>query len=467
LETGYAAAIESAGICRTRLDRLEAAARGAWMEPDAAAIESLTGDGRTHVLVDLLFCQPGPHGGGEYAKAVFKSLVASAAARGDVQVWAALDPALFMDDWVWQACRDHAVNVVAVKTYDDIVRMVNTGGFSSFFAPAIVVYTGYEYLTRVGGRLAFEPGRTRVVGTLLDVRDLELAEDWELVARARRTAGCGREAGLSARAWQAEAARQRRHAAELRAMYQGICASPALSALVTISDYSAASIARHVDGAARIHVHYAPEKDRSAPEPFTWPGIDLATAPFALVLNAARGEKNAASIVAAFDRLFADPEFAAAHPRLQVLLTGLGRIEDLDIAAPAHAGRFLCLPHLPAGRLEYLLQQATFLAYASFNEGFGYPPLEAMTHGTPSLVAANTSVPEVCGLAAVSCDPFDLDSIVAGIRTILAAPPAAAELRRQLVTTARRQRHDLERLVDLICGRPAASTAAAGWTRAA
>jgi GT2 family glycosyltransferase/glycosyltransferase involved in cell wall biosynthesis len=467
LETGYAAAIECAAICRTRLERLEAAARGAWIEPDAAAIAALTGDGRTHVLVDLLFCQPGPHGGGEYAKAVFKALVASATARGDVQVWAALDPTLFMDDWVWQACRDHAVNLVAVTSYGDIIRLVNAGIFSSFFAPAIVVYTGYEYMRRVGGRLEFEPGRTRVVGTLLDVRDLELAEDWERVAGARRAAGCRREAGLSGREWQAEAARQRRHAAELRGMYQGICTSPALTDLVTISDYSAASIARHVDAAARIHVRYAPEKDRAVPEPFTCPGLDLATAPFALVLNAARGEKNAASIVAAFDRLFSDPGFAAAHPGLQVLLTGLDRLEDLGIAPPAHAGRFVCLPHQPAGRLEYLLQRATFLAYPSFNEGFGYPPLEAMTHGTPSLVAANTAVPEACGDAAVSCDPFDLDSIVAGIRTILAAPPSAAALRRQLEATARRQRHDLERLVDLICGRAAEAVAPAERTRAA
>jgi glycosyltransferase involved in cell wall biosynthesis len=99
------------------------------------------------------------------------------------------------------------------------------------------------------------------------------------------------------------------------------------------------------------------------------------------------------------------------------------------------------------------LSRARFLAYASLNEGFGYPPLEAMTHGTPSLIGDNTAVPEVCGAAAVTCDPFDIDSIAAGIRTILTAPPAPEALRMQLAVTAARQRGDVLALVDLICGR--------------
>ena len=77
-----------------------------------------------------------------------------------------------------------------------------------------------------------------------------------------------------------------------------------------------------------------------------------------------------------------------------------------------------------------------------------------MAHGTPSVVAANTAVPEVCGAAAIPCDPFDTDSIAAAIRTILAATPAAEELRGQLATVAARQATDLAELVEIVCGRP-------------
>ena len=460
IQLGYDAVIETAGWCRARLERHEAAVRGECLLPASPEIPVLTADGRTHVLVDLLFSQPGPHGGGEYSKAVFQALVASAATRGDVQVWAALNPDLFIDDWVWQACRDLAVNVVAVQSFAEITSLVNSGAFHSFFAPAIVVYTGYEYMQRVGGELSFEAGRTQVIGTLLDVRDLEMAADWERIATARRGVGCQQERSLSASGWRAEHDRQQALAADLAAMYRGICGHPALATLVTISDYSAASIRERVGTDRAIEVLFAPPKDRPEPEAFPLPGIEAGRDEFALCVNAGRIEKNAAAAVAVFDRLCSDPGFAAEHPRLKLLLTGIHRLDDLGLGRVVNPERFVTLPHLPAPRLEYLYREARFLLYPSFNEGFGYPPLEAMAHGTPSIVADNTSIPEVCGGAAVACDPFDLGSITVAVRTVLRAPPAAPELRGQLATVAARQRADLTRLVDILCCRNAAATPA-------
>ena len=458
LQSGYDAVIEAAGWCRARLARHEAALRGEWLPAEAAEIPVLTADGRRHVLIDLFFSQPGPHGGGEYAKAVFKELAAAAAARGDVQVWAAIDPDQFIDDWVWETCRALAVNVVAVKSFPEIVRLVNADCFDAFFAPAIVVYTDYEYMTRVGGDLAFRPRRTKVMGTLLDVRDLELAADWERIAAARREAGSATEGRLSAAAWQAERSRQQSLAADLAAMYRRICNHPALDTLVTISDYSAASIRERVGTGRPIEVLFAPEKQRPEPEAFPLPGIEPGRDEFAICLNAGRIEKNAASAVAAFDRLCADAGFAAAHPRLKLLLVGINGLAELGLRRVAHPERFGTLPHLSAARLEYLYREARFLLYPSFNEGFGYPPLEAMTHGTPSVVADNTSLPDVCGTAVVGCDAFDLESIAMAIRTVLDAPPAPAELRRQLAAVAARQAAALARLLALLCGRGAAET---------
>ena len=460
IQYGYDAVIETTGWCRARLERHEAAAaRGECLPPDSPEIPVLTADGRTHVLVDLFFSQPGPHGGGEYSKAVFKQLVASAAVRGDVQVWAAIDPAQFIDDWVWQTCRDLAVNVVAVKSFAEIASLVNADCFHAFFAPAIVVYTGYEYMKRVGGDLAFAARRTRVVGTLLDVRDLELAADWERIATARREAGCLAEGRLSPAAWRTERELQQTLAAELADMYRGLCSHPALDTLVTISDYSAASIRERVGTDRPIEVLFAPEKDRPEPEAFPLSGIEPGHDEFALCVNAGRSEKNAASAVAAFDQLCSEPGFAAEHPRLKLLLVGIGSLDDVGLARVAHPERFVALPHLPAARLEYLYREARFLLYPSFNEGFGYPPLEAMSHGTPSVIADNTSIPEVCGTAAVTCDPFDVNRIATAIRTMVDAPPAPLELRRQLASVAARQAADLACLVAILCRRVQADSA--------
>ena len=355
---------------------------------------------------------------------------------------------------MWQCCREHAVNIVAVKSFAEITELVNSGLLSSFFAPAIVVYTGYEYQKRVGGALKFRSGPTRVIGTLLDVRDLEMAGDWERIATARLAVGCQAERSLAPTAWRLERERQEAYARDLTKMYRGICSHPSLDRLVTISAYSAASIRDRLGAGRPAEILFAPPKNRPAPEPFVVPGVELGRDEFALLVNAGRIEKNAAAAVAVFDRLCSDPGFAAEYPRLKLVLVGIGRVDDLGLEPLADPARFVTLPHLSPERLEHLYSEARFLLYPSFNEGFGYPPLEAMAHGTPSIIATNTAVPEVCGAAAIPCDPFDTESIAAAIRTILAAPPAAEELRGQFASVAARQATDLAELVEFVCGRP-------------
>jgi glycosyltransferase involved in cell wall biosynthesis len=57
--------------------------------------------------------------------------------------------------------------------------------------------------------------------------------------------------------------------------------------------------------------------------------------------------------------------------------------------------------------LIYLYKNAKFLAYPSLYEGFGFPPLEAMQYGTAVLASNVSSIPEVCGDAALYIDPYD------------------------------------------------------------
>jgi glycosyltransferase involved in cell wall biosynthesis len=423
------------------------------MPIDFEKIRKLTHDGRRHVLADLLFCQPGFHGGGEYGKAVFRGLIETAAHLPDVQLWAALDPDLFIDAWVWEECARHGIQIVRVRSFDDIASLVNLAEFHSFFAPAIVVYTGYEYMKHLGGELKFSTEtKTKVLGTLLDLRDWEMAADWEAVAGARKNAGCLPEATLSEKEWSAEKLRQKRHAAELAAMYEGLCSHKSLHTLVTISDYSAQSIRINAKRRGPIEVLFAPEKNRPAPEPFEWPGLDFQNDPYLVLLNAGRVEKNAASAVVAFDLLFSDLEFAEKNPRLKLVLSGIKGPADLGKKSLHAKSRLVAIPYLSPERLEFLLQNARGLLYPSFNEGFGYPPLEAMSLGVPVVASKRTSIPEVCEDAAVYCDPFDLDSIAAGIRKLLATTPDPKFLKSHAEKIGRRQSRDLRRLSELICG---------------
>jgi len=65
------------------------------------------------------------------------------------------------------------------------------------------------------------------------------------------------------------------------------------------------------------------------------------------------------------------------------------------------------LPSVPLGDLITIMSNANMFVTASFYEGFGLTPLEAMACEVPIVVSNVTSIPEVCGDAALYADPRD------------------------------------------------------------
>ena len=77
----------------------------------------------------------------------------------------------------------------------------------------------------------------------------------------------------------------------------------------------------------------------------------------------------------------------------------------------------------------WLMREAVLLAYPSLFEGFGLPPLEAMSLGTPVLASDCTSLPEVLGSDAVLVNPFDTRAMADGMDRIVRDPSLRADLR--------------------------------------
>lgn len=77
--------------------------------------------------------------------------------------------------------------------------------------------------------------------------------------------------------------------------------------------------------------------------------------------------------------------------------------------------------------LGYVTDEELFALYAhagcflfpSLYEGFGIPPLEAMVCGCPVVASNSASIPEICGNAAIYCDPCLQDDWVDAIRIVL------------------------------------------------
>jgi glycosyltransferase involved in cell wall biosynthesis len=73
--------------------------------------------------------------------------------------------------------------------------------------------------------------------------------------------------------------------------------------------------------------------------------------------------------------------------------------------------------------------------FPSLYEGFGLPALEAIACGVPVMASTSGSLPEVAGEAAVYVDPYSVEAIVAGLKTL----DGDAALRERLAAEGPRQ----------------------------
>jgi glycosyltransferase involved in cell wall biosynthesis len=71
---------------------------------------------------------------------------------------------------------------------------------------------------------------------------------------------------------------------------------------------------------------------------------------------------------------------------------------------------------------------AAAFVYPSLYEGFGIPPLEAMSLGCPVICSNATSVPEVVGDAGEYFDPADPEAIRDAVERVLQSNDRRSEL---------------------------------------
>ena len=143
------------------------------------------------------------------------------------------------------------------------------------------------------------------------------------------------------------------------------------------------------------------------------PGPYPHPAPYLVYVGNLKPHKNLPRTLAAF------AELAERVPH-DFLVVGPGDGEPLRRALPARvAPRVHFLGVVDDEQLKLTMAHASGLVLASLYEGFGLPPLEAMALGVPTLVANRASLPEVCGDAALYCDPESVADIARGLAVLL------------------------------------------------
>ena len=74
---------------------------------------------------------------------------------------------------------------------------------------------------------------------------------------------------------------------------------------------------------------------------------------------------------------------------------------------------------IPDDELPLFYNAAELFIYPSLYEGFGLPPLEAMSCATPVITSNLTSIPEVTKDCAILIDPFNKDELASSILNLL------------------------------------------------
>jgi glycosyltransferase involved in cell wall biosynthesis len=85
--------------------------------------------------------------------------------------------------------------------------------------------------------------------------------------------------------------------------------------------------------------------------------------------------------------------------------------------------------------LKNLYKNATAFIYPSLYEGFGIPPLEAMSLNCPVICSRASSIPEVVGDAGQYFDPFDIDDMQSAIEKVI----ESESLKQDLIARGQKQ----------------------------
>lgn len=176
--------------------------------------------------------------------------------------------------------------------------------------------------------------------------------------------------------------------------------------VLTVSEFSKSEIIKHY-GIQRDKISVIYNAPFAVTHDADFLAPQLPGKPYILSVGSIDPRKNLKRLIKAYLKL--------NNPDVELLLIGAKNknfSNDKELAELLKAnGNISFLGYKTDAELQYYYQNALFFVYPALYEGFGLPPIEAMSFGCPAIVSGITSLPEVCGDAALYCQPESIDDI--------------------------------------------------------
>ncbi|CAI0964097.1 Glycogen synthase [Serratia fonticola] len=188
--------------------------------------------------------------------------------------------------------------------------------------------------------------------------------------------------------------------------------------IITISEFSKSKIIEHLK---------VPEEKISV----IYNGVDIKTSKdedkvpiyghmkYLLTVGSLEPRKNIKRLCEAFSAILNEID-----PEIKLVIVGKEGVSRVFKDTPHDKNaqlneRIIFTGHISDEQLYSLYDNAIGFCYPSMYEGFGLPPLEAMSFGIPVLTSNTTSMRELCKNKAILVDPYSIDDIAQGIISLL------------------------------------------------
>ena len=148
--------------------------------------------------------------------------------------------------------------------------------------------------------------------------------------------------------------------------------------------------------------------------------------PYVLHVGTVQARKNVDLVVAGVRQLR-----STGLPHRAVIVGRRGWLAGRAVAEIERDDTAVWLEHVDDGDLRAIYARAAAFCSPSAYEGFGFTVADALAAGVPTVIADVSSLPELCGDAAVRLEALSADAVAAALRSVLEDRERSAGLGRR------------------------------------